>query len=232
MARVAEVMLWMAAQTVATRALWGIQCGRRQPTEHYCWIQWIGFLAHRNQCSRSRGKMLKSALGRHHHSSHPRATKELCVRVGEVPHSMGSAVHAFKACRHSTSLAWSAWTPTNPTPTSCRAATTSLQFLQSWRGHCSPLRAELFRLRSSLVHHISCDECGCVCACVSRSRRRRSQCEGQQSEAPCCPHHAVRVGSVGRRVRTLVAPMGHTQSSCHLSPNSKYSEYSFTTLLI
>ena len=55
MARVAEVMLWMAAQTVATRALWGIQCSRRQPTEHYCWIQWIGFLAHRNQCSRSRG---------------------------------------------------------------------------------------------------------------------------------------------------------------------------------
>lgn len=55
MARVAEVMLWMAAQTVATRALWGIQCSRRQPTEHYCWIQWIGFLAHRNRCSRSRG---------------------------------------------------------------------------------------------------------------------------------------------------------------------------------
>ena len=158
----------------------------------------------------------------------------MCVRVGGSSAFNGSAVHAFKAC--------AAIVPHShgqhglrPTPRPPAAGLPRRRFNFCSRGEATAARcgAELFRLRSSLVHHISCDECGCVCTCVSRSRRRRSQREGQQNEAPCCPHHhALRVGSVGRRVRTLVAPMGHTQSSCHLSPNSKYSEYSFTTLLI
>ena len=206
----------------------GHQCSRRQPMEQYCWIQWIGFLAHRNGAVVAEGENAGYGTG----------AAIITVAIRDDPRVVCSCRGKFRIqwkccsriqsmCRHSTphSHGQHGLRPTPRPPAAGLPRPASISAVRSRGPRSRPLlRAELFRLRSSLVHHISCDERGCVCACVSRSRRRRCQlARANKTRRRVVRITPVRVGSVGRRVRTLVAPMGHTQSSCHLSPSSKYA---------